>query len=546
MPNDMIVTNSDLLEITVGDYSGTSGVYVDNVDRIISLTGEVGKIYSGVDPIYVNNDENKISADTWTFSAGSGISLVDDGENKVTTISVTAHGGDIEVETLVKNNSASWNDVSSKLDTTAFSTVSGNFLQANDITGKQDTLTFAYTSGNEISSINNSALYSAPFTGLFQAKYGVTPYSAVKDAVDNQKIVYCSSGARYAFMCYSGADNYEFQYYRSVGTHSTAQQGDQVFVYKVTTANNWTVTTREAYSKISAGAGLSSTYGTNTLTLGLAATSVNHDSNLSGDGTTGSPLGLSNEINIIGWGDSATLKRYGMTFNSDTYSGEYGQYATMYYASSGKEAMTASVGTVRLLDERIYADKQDLIIRPYDIDIHRGDYQSNLQASSFSTWQNNGGAEMLTFDLSSVMLSSRSDGTAKLQKDKLTFTDPIGVERAYGTYTPYGISYVYPLIDETITATVGSTGMVCYFSNGEFKGQYAGYGAYVSALSGGLISANASTGNVFGLAVAKDGSTAKITNSAFQIKDSSQTATITAPVWNSLTAWATAQGWVSP
>ena len=280
---------------------------------------------------------------------------------------------------------------------------------------------------------------------------------------------------------------------------------------------------------------------------GDALAAVVHDTNLSGSGTDDSPLGLSNEINIIGmWGDTATLNPYSLKFHSNDYSGEYGQYDTLYYANSGKEAMTAGVGTFRLLDETNYADKQDLIIRPYDIDISRGDFQSNLQASSFSIWQNNGGADMLLFDYEKVMLSSRYNATARLENDKLTFTDPIGQDRAIATYSPYQITYTYPLINETITATVGSTGMVCYYSNGSCKAEYAGRGSYISAASGGVISANPSTGgNNFGIIVELAGSTAKLNHTALQLKDSVQTATIDAATWNSLTAWATAQGWTN-
>ena len=59
----------------------------------------------------------------------------------------------------------------------------------------------------------------------------------------------------------------EFQYYRSVTNHSNNQQGDQVFVYKLTNSNVWTVTTREASSKIVAGNGLTSSYASGILTL---------------------------------------------------------------------------------------------------------------------------------------------------------------------------------------------------------------------------------------------------------------------------------------
>ena len=52
-----------------------------------------GKTYEGVSPIVVNNNENKISADTWTLSAGDGISFTENSANKVTRIDVTAQGG---------------------------------------------------------------------------------------------------------------------------------------------------------------------------------------------------------------------------------------------------------------------------------------------------------------------------------------------------------------------------------------------------------------------------------------------------------------------
>lgn len=91
----------------------------------------------------------------YELSAGSGISIVDYPLEQKTVISVTAQGGNPEVEQAVIDNSATWNTVSDKLDTTAFSTVSGDFITAlpqdlvytadiadmattGDLTGKQD------------------------------------------------------------------------------------------------------------------------------------------------------------------------------------------------------------------------------------------------------------------------------------------------------------------------------------------------------------------------------------------------------------------------
>ena len=68
----------------------------------------------------------------------------------------------------------------------------------------------------------------------------------------------------------NNADNpteVEFQYYRSVSSHTASQQGDQVFVYKLNKTNGWSVTTREAYTKVVAGTGLTSSYSSGTITL---------------------------------------------------------------------------------------------------------------------------------------------------------------------------------------------------------------------------------------------------------------------------------------
>ena len=64
-----------------------------NVVSSNSAKWSEGKTYAGVLPIVVNNNENKISADTWTLSAGDGISFTENSANKVTRIDVTAQGG---------------------------------------------------------------------------------------------------------------------------------------------------------------------------------------------------------------------------------------------------------------------------------------------------------------------------------------------------------------------------------------------------------------------------------------------------------------------
>ena len=111
--------------------------------------------------------------------------------------------------------------------------------------------------------------------------YGSSTWQDFIDAYNSNSIVYCrassnsdpasGSQTRMAFMAYvNNAEtptNVEFQYYRSVATHSDSQQGDQVYVYKLDSTNGWSVTTRNAFSKIVAGTGLSSSYSSGTLTI---------------------------------------------------------------------------------------------------------------------------------------------------------------------------------------------------------------------------------------------------------------------------------------
>ena len=119
--------------------------------------------------------------------------------------------------------------------------------------------------------------------------YGNSTWNDFITAYNKNGVVYCrassntnpatGSQTRLAFMAYvdnaTTPTNVEFQYYRSVSTHSASQQGDQVYVYKLTSAGVWSVTVREAYSKIVAGTNMSSSYSNGTIT--LSATDTTYD-----------------------------------------------------------------------------------------------------------------------------------------------------------------------------------------------------------------------------------------------------------------------------
>lgn len=120
-------------------------------------------------------------------------------------------------------------------------------------------------------------------TGMYIASYGSSTYAQVLAAYQANKIVYCRASSntnpatgdqkRLAFLAYvsdpTTPTEFEFQYYRSVATHSDSQQGDQVFIYKLNSSTGWSVTTREAYTKISPSTGLSKSYSSGTLTVSV-------------------------------------------------------------------------------------------------------------------------------------------------------------------------------------------------------------------------------------------------------------------------------------
>ena len=93
-----------------------------------------------------------IPSGEYELCAGNGIELVDDPNAKTTTISVTAQGGNPEVEQVVVDNSATWNTVTDKLDTTALiPTVDSNTISYS---GKPTDKPI-YASGNDLKNVDS-------------------------------------------------------------------------------------------------------------------------------------------------------------------------------------------------------------------------------------------------------------------------------------------------------------------------------------------------------------------------------------------------------
>lgn len=129
-------------------------------------------------------------------------------------------------------------------------------------------------------SVETDGTLSVP--GLTVLEYGKSTWADFQAAYNANKLVYCrykmsANEVRMAFLAYTFPGKAEFQYYRTVGTKSDTQQGDEVYIYTlVKTKSAWTTTVRQNYAKIVAGTGLTSTYtysaSTNAGTLTLKST----------------------------------------------------------------------------------------------------------------------------------------------------------------------------------------------------------------------------------------------------------------------------------
>ena len=201
-----------------------------------------------------------------------------------------------------KNMSAVMPNISDLADTSITSLINGQILKYNSTTQKWENADESGGGASSLAALNDVVISSPANNQLLKynstsskwenstqmmtiLSYGNSTWSDFIAAYEANAVVYCrassssdpSSGSqtRLAFMAYvnnaTTPTEVEFQYYRSVNSHSDNQQGDQVFVYKLTKTSGWAVTTRNAFTKIVAGTNMTSSYSGGTLTLNSTA-----------------------------------------------------------------------------------------------------------------------------------------------------------------------------------------------------------------------------------------------------------------------------------
>ena len=163
--------------------------------------------------------------------------------------------------------------------------------------GSYDDLTDKPSIPTNTSDLNNDSGY---ITGMYIAAYGKSTYADVLAAYQANKVVYCRASSssnpasgnqlRMAFLAYVNNEatptEFEFQYYRSLSSHTYNDQSDQVFVYKLNKTNGWSVTIRQATTKIIPSIGLNYTFAAGNSPTNTIKVKLNSETSLGTIGTT--------------------------------------------------------------------------------------------------------------------------------------------------------------------------------------------------------------------------------------------------------------------
>ena len=172
--------------------------------------------------------------------------------------------------------------------TPAIGTTYSDFTGATSSVAGANGLVPAPAAGDQGKYLKGDGTWGTIVPSLVEMVYGeANAWAKFIAAYQAGAIVYCrtssnsdpGSGAktRKAFMAYvnneTNPTSVEFQYVRSVGTKTSSQPVDQVFVYKLESTNGgtWSVVSRDMGPKIVAGTGINVSYSNGTYTISLAS-----------------------------------------------------------------------------------------------------------------------------------------------------------------------------------------------------------------------------------------------------------------------------------
>lgn len=274
-------------------------------------------------------------------------------------------------------------------------------------------------------------------TGMTILSYGTSTWNDFITAYNANKVVYCrassdsnpasGSQTRLAFMAYvnnaSSPTEVEFQYYRSVSSHSDSQQGDQVFVYKITSAGTWSVTTRDAFTKIVAGGDLSSSYASGTLTISADIPTV--PTNVSAFTNDAGYLTSEVNSNWVNGSQTGSVR----TINSQVENSDYtiGQYAVAEGTGTkaGGQGAHAEGGGTTASGNFSHAEGSSTVARGEASHVEGKKYSSSftLRDVSYTTGANGIASHSEGYDTSANQYGSHAEGYNTVANNSYTHAE---------------------------------------------------------------------------------------------------------------------------
>ena len=294
-------------------------------------------------------------------------------------------------------------------------------------------------------------------SGMTILSYGTSTWNDFLTAYRANHVVYCrassnanpasGSQTRMAFMAYvsdaTNPTNVEFQYYRSVSSHTSSQQGDQVYVYKLTSANAWTVTVREASVKIKIdtnNGGIKTTYSSGTVSIG-------HANSVTAQTTQAIyPIKIDAQGHISEYGSAITIPTVDQTYDSTSANAQSGVAVASAIASLPEPMLfkgsLGTGGTITSLPSAA-ASNEGFVYKV----ITAGTYASQAAKvgdtfiSDGSNWVLIPSGDEPSGTVTSVGVANATNGGLSVSGSPVTSSGviTIGLDTAYGdTKNPYG------------------------------------------------------------------------------------------------------------
>ena len=290
--NIQIAADWKTISATDTTYSAWANISIDANNEISATDTK----YTAWTNVQISN-QNVISATDTKYTAGTWISI--DANNVISNTQTSAEWWNItwtlsdqtDLQSALDDKQdelTAWNWISIDANNEISNTLPWAIVSATAPSNPTEWMVWYDTTEDSLKAYNWTS-WETEWTEMVVLSYWHSTWQEFIDAYNKNAIVYCKASSqsnpwswnqtRMAFMAYVNSatpTEVEFQYYRSRSDHNTAaNQLDQVFVYKLTSASwwTWTVTERNTWAKAVAWTWISLWWGSGNMTIS-ADTSV--------------------------------------------------------------------------------------------------------------------------------------------------------------------------------------------------------------------------------------------------------------------------------